>query len=240
MHIFISHANANTELAKALAEALESLDQKTFLSSRDLRADEDWLRGIEDALQQSSAYIILLTPESTLRPWVNFEAGAAWFSKKKLIFVRVQALSPDEIPSPIRSRQIYALDIEDQLEAILDALDLPKVAAHGFMARLIEEAAKLVPVGENEIAWEGIQFDNVYFAWAGSLVDLEDRAFMVPPAGLLEELERRGIPHRWGEQDRLAHHVGRGLAQVFATDRASWRRPVMDRRRSLLVGPCNE
>ena len=76
--IFILHAKANAPLAKALAEALESLGKKTFLSSRagDLRADEDWLSGIEDALQQSSAYIILLTPESTLRPWVNFEAGA--------------------------------------------------------------------------------------------------------------------------------------------------------------------
>ena len=237
MHIFISHANANTELAKALAEALESLDKKTFLSSRDLRADEDWLRGIEDALQQSSAYIILLTPESTLRPWVNFEAGAAWFSGKKLIFVRVQALSPDDIPEPIKSRQIYALDVEDQLEAILDALDLPRSAAHGFITRLTEEAAKLVPVGEKEVAWEGFHFKDVYYAWAGSLVGLEDRAFVVPPAGLLQELLRRGVPHRWGEQDRLAHHVQRGLAQVFATDRENWRRPVMDRGRSLLVGP---
>ncbi len=239
MHIFISHAKANADLAKALAEALESLDKKTFLSSRagDLRADDDWLSGIEDALQQSSAYIILLTPESTLRPWVNFEAGAAWFSKKQLIFVRVQALSPDDIPLPISSRQVYALDVEDELEAILDTLGLPRDAAHGFVARFTEEAAKPVPVGENEVAWEGIQLEGVYYAWAGSLVDLEDRASVVPPAGLLQEIERRGIHPRWGNQDRLAHHVERGLAQVFATDRETWRRPVMDRGRSLLVGP---
>ena len=28
--------------------------------------------GIERALQEADAYIVLLTPESTLRPWVNF------------------------------------------------------------------------------------------------------------------------------------------------------------------------
>ena len=239
MHIFISHARANAHLAKALAEALESLGEKTFLSSRagDLRGDEDWLRRIEQALQESDAYIILLTPESTLRPWVNFEAGVAWFSKKKLIFVRVQALSSEDIPLPIKSRQVYALDVEDELEAILDTLGLPRDAAHGFMARFTEEATEPVPVGKNEAAWEGVQLEGVYYAWAGALVNLQDRKSMPPPACLLQEIQRRGLHPRWGNQDRLAHHVERGLAQVFATDRETWRRPVMDRGRSLLVGP---
>ena len=171
MQIFISHATANAHLANTLAEIFESLGETTFLSSRagDLRADGDWLRGVEDALQQSDAYIVLLTPESTLRPWVNFEAGAAWFTNKKLLFVRVQALAHEDIPLPISSRQIYALDDEREFEAILDALGLPQDAAHDFMARLIEEAAKPVPVGENEGAWEGIQIEGVFYAWAGLL-----------------------------------------------------------------------
>ena len=52
MHIFISHAAANAGLARTLAEALENLGATTFLASRagDIRADEDWLRGIERAL----------------------------------------------------------------------------------------------------------------------------------------------------------------------------------------------
>jgi hypothetical protein len=37
--------------------------------------------------------------------------------------------------------------------------------------------------------------------------------------------------------DRLAHHIERGLTKVFATDRETWRRPIVDRGRNLLVGP---
>lgn len=239
MHIFISHATANARLATTLAEALESLGATAFLSSRagDIRADEDWLRGIERALQEADAYIVLLTPESTLRPWVNFEAGAAWFSEKQLLFVRVHSLAPEDIPLPISSRQVYALDDGGQLEAVLDALGLPRNAAREFVARFSAEAAEPVPVGENEPAWEGVQIQGVYYAWAGPLLNLQDLYSVPPPMGLVQEIETRGLHTRWGTKDRLAHHIQRGLAQVFATDRKTWRRPVADRGRLLLVGP---
>ena len=81
MHIFISHAVSNRSIAQSLAEALEAAreDITTFIAScpGDIRADENWLGGIERALQEADTYIILLTPESVLRPWVSFESGAA-------------------------------------------------------------------------------------------------------------------------------------------------------------------
>src|SRR3990172_5250921 len=93
MHIFISHEKANSNITRSLAEALEAAreDVTTFIASRpgDIRADEDWLKGIERALQEADAYIIILTPESVMRPWVNFESGAAWFFRRQLIFVRI-------------------------------------------------------------------------------------------------------------------------------------------------------
>jgi hypothetical protein len=113
MHIFISPATANSNIARTLAEVLEAAheDVTAFVVSRpgDIGADEDWLKGIEDALQKADVYIIVLTPESILRPWVNFESGAAWFFRRKLIFVRIKALSTGEIPMPIASRQVYSL-----------------------------------------------------------------------------------------------------------------------------------
>lgn len=242
MQVFISHATANARLARALADALENLGATTFLSSRagDIQADEDWLRGIERGLQGADAYIILLTPESILRPWVSFESGAAWFSKKQLLFVRIQALAPEDIPMPVASRQTYAVDDAEQLEAILDALGLPRNAAFRFLAQLTAAAMEQVPAGENEQAWEGVQLQGVYYAWSGALFNLEDWEPVPPPAGLLQEIERRGLHARWGNRDRFADHVQRGLAQVFATDRATWRRPVTDRGRSLWVGHSHQ
>ena len=237
MHIFLSHAKANAGLAAALADVLEHLGATTFLASRagDIRADENWLRGIERALEEADAYIVLLTPESTLRPWVNFEAGAAWFSEKQLLFLRVRALAPEDIPLPISSRQIYALDDVEHFASVLDALGLRCGELGEIMARLAAEAAEVVPAGEHEEAWEGVQLGGAYYAWAGPLLDLQDREPVPPPPGLLEEIERRGLHTRWGNHDRLAHHIQRGLMQVYATDRRQWKRPVEDRRRLLLV-----
>lgn len=240
MLIFISHATANSRLARALAEALMAArgDVSTFVASRpgDLRADEDWLRGIERALQDADAYIVVLTPESILRPWVNFESGAAWFSKRQLIFVRIRALAPDEIPLPISSRQVYALDDIDQLRAIFQALDLPLANPDELVGRLAREAAADVFSGGDEAAWEGIHLQDVFYAWAGQLLHLQDRDPVPPPAGLLDEIARRGLVPRWANIDRIPHHIERGLAQVFATDKRIWRRPVMDRGRPLMVG----
>ncbi len=129
MNIFISHAVANKDIAKFLAETLEAAreDVTTFLASRpgDIRADEDWLRGIERALQEADTYMVLLTPESVLRPWVNFESGAAWFFHRQMVFVRIEALSTDDILLPISSRQIYALDDRDSYLPSLVPSDCP-------------------------------------------------------------------------------------------------------------------
>jgi TIR domain len=240
MNIFISHAVANKKIARSLADTLEAArdDVTTFLASRpgDIRADENWLGGIERALQEADTYIVLLTPESVLRPWVNFESGAAWFFKRQLVFVRIQALSTDDIPLPINSRQVYALDNKEQLLAVFSTLGLPLAEPELVVAKFAEQAAAAAVTGEDEAAWEGIQVGDVFYAWAGSLLALEDRDSVPPPSGLLEEIERRGFKPRWANMDKMGHHIERGLAQVFATDRKTWRRPVMDRKRPLMVG----
>jgi hypothetical protein len=238
MRIFISHANANANIARALAEALEATKTvQTFVSSRagDLRADEDWLRGIERALGEADAYVILLTPESVLRPWVNFESGADWFSRRKLIFVRIGALPAKDIPLPVASRHVYAVDDEGELKAIFSALGLPLTDPAKWVSRFRQEAAENVQAGVAEAAWEGFDFQGTFYAWAGPLLQLTDRDAVPPPGGLLQEIERRGLRARWAAVDRVPRHLERGLAQVFATDQKSWRRPVIDRKMVLMV-----
>jgi hypothetical protein len=240
MYIFISHAVANRNIARSLADILEAAreDVSTFIASRpgDIRADEDWLGGIERALEKADAYIILLTPESVLRPWVNFESGAAWFTRRQLVFVRIQTLSTDDIPLPINSRQVYALDDKDQLLAVFDTLGLPLVNPEVTAAQFADQADTVVVTGEDEAAWECIKIGGDFYAWAGPLLALEDRDPISPPTGLLEEIERRGLKPRWANTNRMSHHIERGLAQVFATDRKTWRRPIIDQNRPLMVG----
>lgn len=239
MFIFISHAAANSRLARALAAAVggSQTDVRAFLSSRpgDIDADHQWMSDVEAALRSADAFVIVLTPESVLRPWVNFEAGAAWFARRRLVLVRIQALQPHEIPSPLSSRQIYALDKPDELAAIFDNLGLPLAGAAELAASFTSLGLETVRAGEDEPAWEGAEVEGVFYAWAGPLLKLQDRDAVPPPRGLLEIIGKRGLSTRWATVEKVAEHSQRGLAQVFATDRTSWRRPVLDRNRPLMV-----
>ena len=112
---------------------------------------------------------------------------------------------------------------------------MPLAVPEPAVAHFAVQSAAVV-TGEDEAAWEGIQVDGVFYAWAGSLLALVDRDPVSPPADLLKEVERRGLKPRWANVNRRSHHIERGLAQVFATDRKTWRRPVIDRNNLLMVG----
>src|ERR1022692_492326 len=95
--IFISHSSADRALAESLARHFEASEPnvKTFVASRpgDIRADTEWLPSVQKGLRDADAYVVLLTVNSVLRPWVNFEVGAAWFSHRKCILVRAGGLA---------------------------------------------------------------------------------------------------------------------------------------------------
>ncbi len=166
---------------------------------------------------------------------MNFEAGAAWFWKRKLLFVRIRALKPDEIPLPSGARQIYCLDEHDEFVAVLQALGLTVTNVNEWVTQFAQHATEAVAAGRDERDWEGIEVGGQFYAWAGPLLNLEDRKEVPPPQGLIAEIERRGLIPHWANLDALPQHVERGLAQVFATDKRTWRRPVVNRRQLLMV-----
>jgi hypothetical protein len=65
---------------------------------------------IFDELKESKVLLSMLSPLSISRPWINFEAGAAWMGKTKVIPVCFGGLSSGTLPKPYSSLQ--AVDIE--------------------------------------------------------------------------------------------------------------------------------
>lgn len=238
--IFISHASADRRVAESLATLIESSGGgvRTFLSSRpgDIRADAEWLPAVQRALREADAYVILLTPNSVLRPWVSFETGAAWFSDKQCVLLRAGNLTSEEIPMPLLSKQIYSLDSASDARAVFQALvskEPPDLTQ--FLSDVASLFRSIELPGGNEAAWEGIEHQGTFYAWAGPLLALEDKEEVVAPAQLPELLEQRGLSVRFGNRNRLFHHFGRGRSQVFATDKRTWRRPVVANDQLLLV-----
>jgi hypothetical protein len=108
--IFISHVSEEVEVGKALKAALlrDFLGLvEVFVSSdtESIAAGDDWLRSIETALRECALVIILCSPASIHRPWINFEAGAAWMQGIPIIPTCHGGLAPEDLRMPLSLKQ---------------------------------------------------------------------------------------------------------------------------------------
>jgi hypothetical protein len=112
---FISHISEEANVAAALKRALlrDFLGMMELFVSSDtesISAGEEWLSAIENALSDCSMLLILCSPKSVGRPWINFEAGAAWMRQVPLIPICHSSLTPRDLPMPLSLRQAIRLD----------------------------------------------------------------------------------------------------------------------------------
>jgi hypothetical protein len=120
-NVFISYGHEDEIAAQALRTFLEAklpTGSVVFTGGTQLRLGDDWLQKIRHALKSAKVVIALFSPESVERPWVNFEAGGAWFSDtKKLIPVCIGGLIPARLPKPYSN--IQGINLQDR-ESIRD------------------------------------------------------------------------------------------------------------------------
>ena len=76
--VFVSHAGADTWVARQIAEHLRKAGARAFLDEAHIGVGEDFEEKILAALEQSDELIVLLTPWSLDRRYVWAEIGAAW------------------------------------------------------------------------------------------------------------------------------------------------------------------
>jgi len=112
--IFISHiADEQAEIAgaKDFLERTFGESVKMFAASSwdSVQPGDDWFKRIEDAIAASDVMLVFLSTDSVNRPWILFETGAAWFSKKKVIPICYKGMVPAALPEPIR--RLQAVDI---------------------------------------------------------------------------------------------------------------------------------
>jgi 8-oxo-dGTP pyrophosphatase MutT (NUDIX family) len=69
------------------------------------------MKQIKKGLEACKVVIVLCSPESIRRPWVAFEAGAAWLSKgTRLILLCHSGMHPNDLPTPYSSLQAKRSD----------------------------------------------------------------------------------------------------------------------------------
>jgi len=119
--IFISHVTDEQVEANKAKQYLEQVFKdkvEVFVASSwtSIQPGEDWFACISDAIEKADIMLVLCSGDSVNRPWIQFEAGAAWFAKKtKVIPICHKGMTPSALPEPIR--RLQAVDINAESEA---------------------------------------------------------------------------------------------------------------------------
>lgn len=113
-NIFISHIGDEAAIAEAVKDAI-STDflgmTEVFVSSdlQSIQAGASWLHEVESGLGRANVLLVLCSPRSVSRPWINFEAGAAWLKQIPIVPICHGGLSLMQLPMPLAVMQGVSL-----------------------------------------------------------------------------------------------------------------------------------
>jgi hypothetical protein len=162
--LFISYIHEEEHLAKVLKEWIESTLEgfcDVFVSgdTKNVPAGSRWLEVIDESLRQCTVLLVICSPLSIERAWVNFEAGCAWVRKIPVIPICHSGITKSSLPNPLSSFQ--GLNLEENefptqlFEALKEHLNLRMLPHidHQKMVAEVEEARRIctskVPVKQD-------------------------------------------------------------------------------------------
>ena len=157
MKIFISHISEEEIIANILKEWIESTFSghcHVFVSSNadDIPPGSKWLDRINQALSETAILLIICSPPSISRPWINFEAGCGWIKNIPVMPLCHSGLQKSNLPQPLAMLQ--GLDIEtesftgDLINAIAKHLKIdkiPRISHEEFKSALKKSNVSLKP-----------------------------------------------------------------------------------------------
>jgi len=115
MKVFISHAHTDEPLVKKVAAALEDAGLEVWDDTREIMPGDNWANKVAQALQESEAMVVLLTPDALRSNWVRrdieYALGAQGY-RKRLIPVFVgdpEELPKEDVPWILRHLRIIKL-----------------------------------------------------------------------------------------------------------------------------------
>jgi hypothetical protein len=113
--VFVSHATADKWIAKVFCEKIEAVGAEFFRDDRDIDGGEDIPEKIRRQIIRSNEMVVLLTPASVDRPWVQNEVGAAWGRRKNARIIAVLChVGVDAIPGVIGSKKALSINASDE------------------------------------------------------------------------------------------------------------------------------
>jgi Flp pilus assembly protein TadD len=92
-HVFISYQHDDNDFADALIYRIEKVGFKAWVDNYGLYPGEDWREGIDQAIRDACALVVIMSPAAKVSEYVTYEWLFAWGCGIKVIPVMFKATS---------------------------------------------------------------------------------------------------------------------------------------------------
>ena len=102
--VFVSVIDEEAGLASVLKDWIEIAfvgQVEVFVSVVDISSGEQWFRRLEEELTGAQVLLVICSPGSVKRPWINFETGAGHIKGLPVIPICHSGVTPDTLPIPL-------------------------------------------------------------------------------------------------------------------------------------------
>ncbi len=211
--VFISYSRKDISFARRLHKSLEKNGLETWIDWQDIPPSEDWLAEIHESIEQTDAFIFIISSRSVDSEVCSQEVQYAFENQKRLIPIVIDDIDPGDVPPSIAALNWIFFRETDDYEAsvslLLEAIqtDQAWVKSHTrYQMRALE--------------WERSHRSNAYLLQGVELEEAEAWLLTqghkdITPTGLQTEYilaSRRAITRR---QRLLFGGVGVGLAAAI-------------------------
>jgi PQQ-dependent catabolism-associated CXXCW motif protein len=93
-HVFISHASENRDEANELVALIEAKGMTAWIAPRDVRPGFDYSEELQRALENCTAFVVLVTDDANTSPYVRAETEMAFSNQKPMLPVRLGEITP--------------------------------------------------------------------------------------------------------------------------------------------------
>lgn len=156
--VFLSHIADESEIAIAFKDLIEAsflgmIDVFVSSDTDNIAMGQKWLDEITKALKSCVIEVVLCSPVSIKRPWINFEAGAGWIRDIPVIPLCHSGIVPSALPLPLN---------------LLQAANASEIASLKLIFPVLAKAigANTPPVDFTEFVATVKCFEKKYMFWS--------------------------------------------------------------------------
>jgi len=117
--VFLSYSRADQMTARRLVEDLRKMNINVW-SDMDIRIGKNWANEIGRSLDEATAILVLISPNSLDSEWVRTEWSAALSKSRRVIPILIDGANFEDLPGELAA--IHGVDLDSDYEAGINTI----------------------------------------------------------------------------------------------------------------------